>query len=471
MSTKRYNRREFTKGTLGGLGALLGGGMFTAEQAFAKEAEDRFRENRKKYVSTVDNPHIIDSNVYKRFSQANTAFNAVSREMGEYMFNKLGQNAFRNMMQGKTSTEFSTEGSVAEARATISARMGALTMNVATNNTGDEGLENSGLLSWNRLYVPKELAQMPPHEKDATKLTKKAKVMARFLGADLVGVAPLDERWLYSHSLQEPEHLHKAWEKPFEFHDIDRPGESDSAFLIPKRMRHVIVMAFEMNRVAVQTSPMQLVAAGAQMGYARMGCTSASLAEFIRAMGYNAIPCKNDVGLSIPMAVDAGLGEIGRHGLLITPEYGSNIRLAKVITDMPLINDKPINFGLAEFCENCKKCARECPSKSITEGERTWEPLNECNNGGTYKWYNDYKKCARFWLDNGGGCGNCIRSCPFTKGEMWAHKFTEWTIKNVPAANPIWLNLDDAFGYGEQRNVDEFWDLDMTTYGLDPSKI
>ena len=70
------------------------------------------------------------------------------------------------------------------------------------------------------------------------------------------------------------------------------------------------------------------------------------LAEFIRILGYKAIPMGNDTSLSIPLAIDAGLGELGRHGLLITPEYGPCVRLCKVFTDLPLEPDKPIQFGV-----------------------------------------------------------------------------------------------------------------------------
>jgi len=92
-----------------------------------------------------------------------------------------------------------------------------------------------------------------------------------------------------------------------------------------------------------------------------MGITDIALAEAIRMMGYNAIPCKNGTALSIPLAIDAGLGQLGRNGLLITPKYGPAVRIGKVLTDMPLVPDRPIDFGVTEFCQSCKKCAEHCP--------------------------------------------------------------------------------------------------------------
>ena len=66
----------------------------------------------------------------------------------------------------------------------------------------------------------------------------------------------------------------------------------------------------------------------------------------------------NDTALSIPLAIDAGLGELGRNGLLITPEYGACVRLCKVFTDLPLEADRPVEFGLAEICQRCRRLRR-----------------------------------------------------------------------------------------------------------------
>jgi len=72
-------------------------------------------------------------------------------------------------------------------------------------------------------------------------------------------------------------------------------------------------------------------------------------------------------GLMVPLAVDAGLGELGRLGYLITKEFGPRVRLGAVTTNLPLIADKPINFGVQDFCNICKKytnnsCDSDCES-------------------------------------------------------------------------------------------------------------
>jgi hypothetical protein len=77
-----------------------------------------------------------------------------------------------------------------------------------------------------------------------------------------------------------------------------------------------------------------------------MPIVAGSLAEFIRGIGYHAIPCGNDVALSVPIAIQAGLGHVRRHG-----------RFARV---SPLASK-----GILEFCDVYTKCAHECPSNSI----------------------------------------------------------------------------------------------------------
>lgn len=195
-------------------------------------------------------------------------------------------------------------------------------------------------------------------------------------------------------------------------------------------------------------------------GYSRHAFTTGTVAEFIRGLGYNAIPAPNDTGLSVPMAIDAGLGELSRMGLLITPKFGPRVRLAKVITDLPLVADQPIRFGVDEFCEICGKCADHCPNGSIRKlGEpKTKEALNISTNPGVLKWPVDGEKCYEQWQINGADCGICIRSCPFTKPAGWLHDATRVLIgAKSGALDKILLSLDDASRFGEQASSNAFW--------------
>jgi reductive dehalogenase len=166
----------------------------------------------------------------------------------------------------------------------------------------------------------------------------------------------------------------------------------------------------------------------------------------------------NDTALSIPISVDAGLGELGRNGLLITPKYGPRVRLCKVLTDLPLAVDKPISFGVTEFCEICGKCARLCPSGAIIEGQRTYEAHDMSNNPGVFKWPVKMLKCYTFWRQNGSDCSNCISVCPFNKPESWVHEAARVLIGTKSGVlDRFILKLDDTSGYGIHKDPRSYW--------------
>ncbi len=249
--------------------------------------------------------------------------------------------------------------------------------------------------------------------------------------------------------------------------EVDKPMDTPEGKFIPKSMKYAIVMAFEMDETGIETGGtnhlVSVLGDGATMsGYSRMNTTSWKMANMLRRLGWNAIPMGNDHALSIPMAVDAGLGEQGRNGVLVTPKYGPRVRLAKVLTDLPLITDEPISFGVTEFCEICGKCAKQCPSGAIPAGERTYE-APDSGIPGLYHWPCEGDKCFAYWAEVGGSCYNCIRVCPFNKPESWLHDATRVLIgAKSGSIDNILLKLDDASGYGTEKGDDprNFWDKD-----------
>lgn len=339
----------------------------------------------------------VNENMYRRFSVRRQAFTTLGEkdtgQVGMYlslekMFARMGEN-IQNNAQGKSQLDYALDN-------------GANTLNMLL---GTYGMPNCQFLQWAPMYVPEFMLQrridLSPEE-----MTRQVKEAAFLYGSDLVGITRLDKKWVYESDLY----------KPFIFEDIKAPTEREDAFVIPCSVNRAVVLALAMNEKFISTSPDVLASTAASLGYSRMGITAVSLAEYIRSLGYNAIPCMNDTALSVPLAVDAGLGELGRHGLLLTPEYGSNVRLCKVLTDMPLIADSPVNFGMTAFCRQCLACARECPPGVISTGESAFEGVCENNNPGVKKWFIHAEGCLKFWQKNGTGCANCISSCPFTWG-------------------------------------------------------
>jgi reductive dehalogenase len=282
-----------------------------------------------------------------------------------------------------------------------------------------------------------EVREVVATERDPDELTSHTKSAARFFGASLVGIAEVDQRWLYS---------------------ADRNNE---AYDFPDSFNRVIVMAIEMDYDGISTSPAFPSSASTALGYSKMAFAEIELSAFIRRLGYGAIPCGNDIGLSVPMAIDAGLGQYGRHGMLITKEYGPRVRIAKVLTDMPLHIDV-LDYGFCKavirFCEICEKCAQTCPSQSIPYGnEQTWDGPTRSNNPGTEKWFVDVESCYGFWVENGSDCSNCIRSCPYNKKDGLLHRMVLWVVRYIPWFNRLVVKMDDLFGYGKQKKPTSFW--------------
>lgn len=108
----------------------------------------------------------------------------------------------------------------------------------------------------------------------------------------------------------------------------------------------------------------------------------------------------------IPAAIEAGLGELGKHGNMINQEFGSNFRLSAIATDMPLAIDQRVTFGGDEFCTSCKVCTNACPPGAISDKKQMVR--------GTRKWYVDFDKCIPYFGE-ALSCGICMAKCPWSK--------------------------------------------------------
>lgn len=270
------------------------------------------------------------------------------------------------------------------------------------------GRADSGFYAWDGEKNPWQITFKDRQE--ASLILKNA---AKFFGANLAGIAKYDPRWVYS-----------SW---FNFSTQESiPPE------FPFEIKSVIVLAIETDYSACRTSPSLISCAATGLGYSRMAEISKKLASFIRLLGYNAIPSGNDTALSIPIAVQAGLGEVGRNGMLITPQYGPRVRLLKLFTDMPLQADRPITFGVSQFCMKCKKCAQSCPAGAIPmEPKPTMTGMSISNCSGVLKWYTNPESCFKFWALNGGECNNCIACCPYNKWSSWHHGLTQNLTESI----------------------------------------
>ena len=242
----------------------------------------------------------------------------------------------------------------------------------------------------------------PPDESDeaddvlAARLAVDLKTAARALGADLIGITGYDERWVYTHA-------------------YSRETETEKPQELSSELGNVVVIAQSMDLGLVQTVPSALSGTATGVGYSSDTVVLLAIAQYIRNMGYEAVPTMNDTALAIPLAIKAGLGEYGRHGLLITREFGPRVRLGKIFTDMPLAHDRPRRFGVRETCEVCRACSDACPPQAIAAGAPTNRLYNISNIRGVTKWTTDAEKCFRFWSNQNTDCSICVRVCPYNR--------------------------------------------------------
>ena len=372
---------------------------------------------------------------YRRFDQRNTAFGRALREKGrivDFGSDNYRSERIRENIPGWGLVEYAFNG--------------AAGMYEYPMDTSDP--QGNGFYSWQPLGLVKKPEGVPRWEGSPEEAAKVISKVAKYFGAVGVGFTRLDKRWFYSHS---------RYGKEIVFDDIDEGYVTEDKAVFPERQRYAIVLTVPMEYEEFMHAPTQLeVTTG--MGYSRMHILAGQIAEFIRGLGWNATPIGNDTTISVPMAIQAGLGHTGRHGRLITWERGPLVRILKVFTDLPLPESPMAHPGIIGFCEVCKKCARHCPSKAIPEGPRTYDAVCDANNPGVLKWYGDEKACLQYWNKVGSGCSICFRVCAFTKKEGLLHDVVKWFIRNVPVLNPLWVWADDFVGYGKMSDPEKYWD-------------
>jgi ferredoxin len=200
--------------------------------------------------------------------------------------------------------------------------------------------------------------------------------------------------------------------------------------------------------------------------YLASGTVAVQLALMIRRLGWRArAHIDGNYQLCCPLvARDAGLGEIGRMGLLMTPDLGPRVRLAVVTCDLPLVADaRRPDPSVADFCRLCEKCAEVCPGGAIPGGEAG--PVD-----GVERWRIDQAACFAVWCDTGVDCARCVQCCPYSHPDTWLHRPVRWLIRRSRAARWLALRADDAL-YGRRppsRPVTGWRNVSPRAQGLAP---
>jgi reductive dehalogenase len=290
----------------------------------------------------------------------------------------------------------------------------------------------SDMISYLRAMSENEVAPVKaPVPDDPAIMSYHIKRLGYFLRADIVGICRLPQYAVYSHD---------ARGNPIELNH-----------------KYAIVIVIDQDYTTMNGSTGRDWISGAQSyrGYSNNGFIASLMADYIRRLGYSAeahfhfhykvlIP---------PLLLLSGIGEMCRIGnSVLNPFLGTRFKAGAVTTDLPLLPDKPVDFGLQEFCRTCMKCAVECPAGAISTREK------EMHNGYEI-WKLDVERCTTFRIynQNGGACGRCIKVCPWNKPQGWTHDVVRWMVKHTPFMDNLIVRMDDVFGYGRQDRRDKWW--------------
>lgn len=266
--------------------------------------------------------------------------------------------------------------------------------------------------------------------------SRNIKHVAEKFGADMAGITTYDERWTYSKKYSCATGLEK-----------ENKMEDD--------IHRTIVLIHSMDKDLLQTVPSALSGTATGLGYAKDLFVLLSLSQYLRNLGYKAVPSMNDTAISIPYAIKAGLGELGRHGLLITPKYGPRVRIGKIFTNLPMTTDKPIRFGVKDFCNICSLCVKACPAKAIFEGEPAKKKVTASTMQGVEKWAINPEKCFKYWTTINTDCSVCIRVCPYNRGSKW-HDVIWRYLAGTFLRNKM-LDLDVWMKRGKKLRPKDWW--------------
>ncbi|MBI9069022.1 MAG: reductive dehalogenase [Salinivirgaceae bacterium] len=253
--------------------------------------------------------------------------------------------------------------------------------------------------------------------------TQFIKKWSKKLGAINMGVCELQKHHLYSYRGRGKEYGNK----------------------VENNHKYAIAFTVEMDKDFLATGPAGPTLMESAQQYLNSGIIAIQVAKFIRELGYEACAhIDGDYEVVCPLvARDAGLGEIGRMGLLMTPKLGPRIRIAVVTTNLPLlINKRKPDYTVQSFCAICKKCANVCPSQAISKN-------NKIEIEGINRWQINQEKCFSYWCTSGTDCGRCMSVCPYSHPNNLLHNMVRWGIKNSVIFRHFALFMDDFF-YGRK---------------------
>jgi ferredoxin len=335
---------------------------YNAKPDYQKE-DDRVRESTYKTMARIFS---IDAEQMKKTPQRMAVILKIINIFFDLTGKKMAMDPDRMLKMGARSKE---EDIVSSAMARPAAKMANL-INIAAR----------------KQKVSRHEVKIDPAEMSVI-----IKELALSYGGDIVGIAEMKSHHYYSRR-----------------GDVFGMGGGYGK-QIHQSYKYALVVAVALNRNMVNKAPGKEVQIASMLGYARSSAITAQLALYIKLLGHKA---QTDNFLEYyspisPLAHAAGIGQMGRCNMVVNPVYGNRLKIGAVLTNLPLVADGPVDFGLVEFCHACGKCARNCPAGAISMGDP--QMIN-----GMWQWDHKETKCMEMWMKT--GTGICMSCCPFSQG-------------------------------------------------------
>lgn len=241
--------------------------------------------------------------------------------------------------------------------------------------------------------------------------------LCHFSGAVSVGFTELNQGFVYSHK-----------------------GRFDEEYGRVIELNHptVIIFLVEMDHHAMQQAPKARVLRESARQYYRAAKIAMTVKAILQSVGYAAkahYDAHYDLVLP-PLAVAAGLGDVGRNNILVSNGYGSRVRIGAVSTDLIVEYDHPVSLGVDHFCQLCKKCSEACPSRALDMEEKKVVR-------GVLKWPTHTEQCYAYWRSVGTDCGICMAICPFSHKNNWFHNLVRKIVRRFSWSHSLALYLDN----------------------------
>jgi ferredoxin len=208
-------------------------------------------------------------------------------------------------------------------------------------------------------------------------VTEKIRQKARELGCVEVGFTAMDERYVYTSKRKD----------------------------IRQDLPHAICLSIEQDYEMTKMTPSVATMWTHDDCYERQALIAQEMTALIHELGYSTQVNGPAIsyGPMIPLFVNAGLGQLGANGIIMSPHIGPWTRLQVIMTDAKVTYTEPVDYGIHAFCQICQVCTNRCPGRAIAR-EKVWYR-------GTHKNKIFMRRCIPM-LSRYQACGVCMKTCP-----------------------------------------------------------